>query len=44
VHWIEELLHISPDGGSGTLEASIYVALLTAVAILLRLLTRVTRR
>lgn len=31
--WIERTLHVSPDGGNGTLEAAIYAALLIAIIL-----------
>lgn len=33
--WIERLFHISPDGGSGSLELGIFVAAAAAIAMVL---------
>jgi hypothetical protein len=35
VDWIERVFHVSPDGGSGSLELLIAVALAAAVAAIL---------
>jgi len=32
MHWIEELLHVSPDGGSGAVEFVVYLVLISFVA------------
>ena len=40
--WIEQVLHITPDGGSGTFEAILVALLVTAVLTPLTL--RATRR
>jgi hypothetical protein len=31
--WIERLLHISPDGGNGTVEFVVYVTLVTIASL-----------
>ena len=30
--WIEQLLHVSPDGGNGTVELAIYIVLVAFLA------------
>lgn len=40
--WIERLLHVSPDGGSGTLELLYYAVLAFGAGVFLR--RRVLRR
>jgi hypothetical protein len=43
--WIEQVLHISPDGGSGTFEAVVAALVVAAVlAVPLRLRAARTRR
>jgi hypothetical protein len=44
VDWIERLFHISPDGGNGSLELAIFVALVTVVAAAVSAGTRFARR
>jgi len=33
MHWIEQWLHVDPDGGSGVLEAIWFAALAAAAAV-----------
>jgi hypothetical protein len=44
VDWIERLLHVSPDGGSGSLEWALLLGAATIVGGTLHLLRRHRRR
>lgn len=41
--WIERLFHVSPDGGSGSLEASIVIGAVAAVLVTLAAIAGVRR-
>jgi hypothetical protein len=44
MQWIEQMLHISPDGGDGTFEFAIFLALVTVAGFSITSLRRFARR
>jgi len=44
MHFIEQIFHIAPDNGSGLLELSIIMAVLSIPAVLLAVRRRAKRR
>jgi hypothetical protein len=43
MHWIEQLLHVEPDAGSGTAEFVIYLVVVTVATLSLQRLARSPR-
>jgi hypothetical protein len=41
MEWIERIFHVSPDGGSGSLELSIAVGVVVAIAMVLACVIKV---
>jgi len=44
MHWIEQLLHVSPDGGNGIFEAAIYAVASVPILLAVASSQRVRRR
>jgi hypothetical protein len=44
MQWIEQMLHIAPDGGDGTFEFAIFLVLVTVAALSMTRVRRFARR